>query len=199
MKKFFLFSILALLAVTALQISVTSGRTAQKQAVEAESGGAQIGGDFTLTDQNGKTVHAADYHGRIALVFFGFSHCPEICPVTLGTVTKAMEQLGPLADQVVPIFISIDPENDSPAVLKDFLANFDKRMVGLTGTPEQIKQVAEAYKAYYSHPATPGAADYDIDHSAYIYMMGKDGKYMRLFPYDANAQDIAHALTNALH
>jgi len=200
MKKFLLALILALIVLTSIQLWFTSQRTDQKNEVEQSTGQgeAQIGGDFTLTNQFGKTVHAADFHAKVMLVFFGFTHCPDICPATMAALSQTMALLGDKADKVTPVFISVDPTRDRPAVLKDFLASFDKRMVGLTGTPEQIKQVAEAYKVYYSQvdPAgkPTGSADYSIDHSAFIYMMGKDGKYVRLFDYNTPAQEMAHAI-----
>ena len=110
-------------------------------------GEAAVGGDFTLTNQAGQPVRQADFHGRVMLVFFGFTHCPDICPVTVATLSKAMEQLGAQADQVAPVFITVDPERDTPQVMKDFLSNFDKHMIpAVTGTPDQTKQVTEAYK-----------------------------------------------------
>lgn len=208
MKKFSLTLIAALLALTVIQLWLTSGRTDQKKEMDLAStpGQAQIGGDFTLTDQSGKIVHAADFKGKVMLVFFGFTQCPDICPVTVATLSKTMSLLGDKADQVAPLFISVDPLHDTPAILKDFLSNFDHRMVGLTGTPEQIEQVAEAYKVYYSKPDVPADAkpddnkgEYAIDHSAFIYMMGKDGKYVRIFPYNATEQEMTQAVEHYLN
>jgi len=197
-----------LLAFTVVSLWMTGDRTDQKKQADqaAEPAETLIGGDFALTDQNGHLVHESDFHGRVMLVFFGFTHCPDECPATVATLTRAMALLGDKADQVVPIFISVDPESDTPPVLKDFLSNFDKRFVGLTGTPEEIKKVAELYKVYYARSDTAdGKAafdsknpDYSVDHSAFIYMMGKDGKYVRIFPYNTSEQDIARAAQHLL-
>jgi protein SCO1/2 len=159
-----------------------------------------IGGSFSLTDQNGKKVTDADFRGKIMLVFFGYTHCPDICPVTVSTLSKTMGLLGDKADAVVPIFITLDPKRDTPAVLKDYLANFDKRMVGLTGSPKDIKKAADAYKVYFSvaEASKQKNGDYMVDHSTIIYMMGKDGSYLEHFSYDAKEQDIANAIKEAL-
>lgn len=179
---------------------MTSERTNQKVQLDQSEGQgeAQVGGDFALTNQNGKVTHASDFHGRIMLVFFGFTRCPDICPVTVGMMSKAMGLLGAQADSVAPIFISVDPERDTPAVLKDYLSNFDKRMVGLTGTPEQIKQITDAYKVYFAKSPLPQGTDYMVDHSAFIYMMSKDGKFVRLFQNNTDAAEIARVVKRAL-
>ncbi len=184
----------ALLAFTCWSVWMTSGKTDQKKEAEAIQGDAAVGGDFSLTNQNGQLMHAADFHGRVMLVFFGFTHCPDICPITVAAFSKTMELLGPQGDQVAPIFITVDPERDTPQVMKDYLSNFDKRMVGLTGTEEQIKQVTEAYKVYFAKAGAGGA----FDHSAFIYMMGKDGKFIQLFENNAAPADIAAVVKRAL-
>ncbi len=205
----------------------TKDHTGQEAAIEQTDQGQgepQIGGDFILTDQAGNTVSETDFRGRLMLVFFGFTHCPDICPVSVTTLSKVMEQLGSDADQVAPVFITVDPARDTPPVMAEYLANFDKRMVGLTGTPEQIAQVAETYKAYYAlreapvsdahaehkehrehggHDAHEGreanaAKNYIVDHSGYIYLMDKNGKFMRLFPYNTEAGEITRAVQCAL-
>lgn len=178
---------------------------------ETGTGEALIGGGFTLTDQNGAPVTDTQFRGKLMLVYFGFTHCPDICPVSATSLSKTMELLGDKADGVVPVFISVDPKRDTPAVLKSYFANFDKRFVALTGTEEQVKQAADAYKAYYSHAEAPeGEEDhsqhaaarkddnYMVDHSGYIYLMSKDGKYIRHFSYDASAEELAKAVQENL-
>lgn len=195
-------------------------------------GAAQVGGAFTLTDQLGQTVRDSDFRGKLMLVFFGYTHCPDVCPLTVAALSQALKLLGDRADKVVPVFITVDPRRDSPRVIKAYLANFDQRIVGLTGTPEQIKPVAAAYRAFYARAQTasdqelrdhpPGAkqepghshassgahkhehhqgreqgnghGDYTVEHSGFIYLMGVDGKYVRHFPYNAPAQDIADSV-----
>lgn len=220
MRKFLLALILALIVLTSAQLWFTRNKTDQKIQVEdsmAQSE-AKLGGDFILTDQDGKKVSATDFRGKIMLVFFGFTRCPDVCPVTVAALSKTMELLGDNADKVVPVFISVDPDNDKPEVLKAYLEPFDKRMVGLTGSKQQIKQIADEYKVYYAksmvdhdenedkdaekpsgkEAAKAGDDDYTIDHSAFIYMMGKDGKYMHMFPYNAPATDMARFIGRGL-
>jgi cytochrome oxidase Cu insertion factor (SCO1/SenC/PrrC family) len=205
MKNLLFTLVILLLAVTTLQLWSTQERTTQKKEMEltAGQGEAQIGGPFTLIDQHGKTVTEGDFLGKVMLVFFGFTHCPDICPVTVATLSKTMALLGEKADLVVPVFITVDPQRDTPDVMRDYLANFDQRMVGLTGTPEQIKQVETAYKAYAArssgeNTASDAGKDYTMDHSGYIYIMGKDGKYFRIYPYNTSEQEIAKAVENYL-
>ena len=169
-----------------------------------------------LVDQDGKTVTERDFRGKLMLVFFGFTHCPDICPVTVKNLSSLMEILGDKAAQLAPIFITVDPARDTPAAMKEYLSNFDSRIVGLTGDMEQIKQVAAAYKVYYAksarkdakEPDAPEAqehvhaahgddhadGDYQVDHSGYIYLMDKDGNYVTHFPFDANPMALMEAL-----
>jgi protein SCO1/2 len=201
MRKFLFILTLVLIVVTTAQLWLTQDRTLQTKLVDdnAGEGAAQIGGAFTLTDQNGNLVHESDFRGRVMMVFFGFTSCPDICPVAVASMSKAMEILGSKADQVAPIFISVDPERDTPSVLKTYLAPFDKRFVGLTGTPDQIKEVSDLYKAYLAKKdIAPKDGTYTVDHSAYIYLMGKDGKYRVIFPNTASGEDLARALERAL-
>jgi len=210
MRKFLLILTLLLIVVTSVQLWMTKDKTDQKQTVEnvETTQQAQVGGDFALTDQNGKPARDTDFRGRAMLVFFGFTHCPDICPVSVASLSKMMELLGDKADQVAPIFITVDPKRDTPDVMKAYLANFDKRIVGLTGTDEQIRQAAATYKAYYAKSAKPeqeehgehgahdeaGKSEYNVDHSGYIYLMGKDGKFIQVFPYNVAATDLVAAL-----
>jgi len=196
MRKFLFIVTLLLLLVTLVQLWMTQEHTEQKKAVEAAETAASstIGGSFALTDQTGKILHDTDFRGRVMLVFFGFTNCPDICPVTVATLSKTMELLGDKANQVAPIFITVDPGRDTPAALKSYLANFDKRMVGLTGTDTEIKQVADAYKAYYAKAEAPGGKDYGVNHSGYIYLMDKTGKFVTPLAYDTTPQNLATAV-----
>jgi protein SCO1/2 len=176
---------------------LSTAHEAQPQAVAPSSA---IGGDFTLTDQSGKRVKDADFRGKIMLVFFGFTHCPDICPVTVATMSKVMPLLGNKVDQVVPIFITVDPERDTPKALKEYLANFDKRIIALTGSPKEIKKAADAYKVYFSvaEASKQKNGDYSVDHSTIVYMMDKKGAYIRHFSYDTGEKEIANAILEAL-
>jgi len=141
---------------------------------------AAIGGPFSLTDQNGRTVTDQDFKGRPFLVFFGFTHCPDICPTTMFEISEILKKLGPDGDRVRAVFITVDPERDTPAALKDYLSSFDPRIVGITGDDAAIAAVAKAYRAYYKRmPLAEGG--YTMDHTAIIYLMGKDGRFVTPF------------------
>jgi cytochrome oxidase Cu insertion factor (SCO1/SenC/PrrC family) len=204
MKKFFILLTILLLVLTSVMILVTGDRTSQRSQLASFLGkkepAAQIGGAFSLTDSTGKAVSDTDFRGRVMMVFFGFTHCPDMCPTTMNVYTKVLSQLDETkAAQVAPILISVDPERDTPEVLAKYLTNFDKRIIGLTGTPEQVKQAAGVYRAYYAK-ATGAAAsnDYMVDHSGYVYLMGKDGVFINAVAYDAGEQELLRQLTEAL-
>jgi cytochrome oxidase Cu insertion factor (SCO1/SenC/PrrC family) len=141
------------------------------------TGTAQIGGPFTLVDQNGSRRSSADFRGRFMLIYFGYSYCPDVCPTTLSLMADALEKLGPSSNAVVPIFITIDPERDSPARLKAYLASFGPRFVGLTGDLRTIRNVAALYRVYLKKEPLQGG-NYAMDHSSVIYLMGRDGKFV---------------------
>lgn len=149
-----------------------------------------IGGPFALTDQNGKRVTDADFRGRYTLVFFGFTNCPDVCPTTLSILSEVLGKLGPKADRVVPIFITVDPERDTPEALKSYLASFGPRFVGLTGTSQEIAAVAKAYRVYYQKRDMGGGA-YAVDHSSVIYLMDGEGKFIGHYTLEQGADAIA--------
>lgn len=153
------------------------------------------GGPFSLTGGNGATVTDQTYRGKWELVFFGYTYCPDLCPTTLNTITDALTALGPLADKVQPIFITIDPKRDTPAVIGDYVRNFSPRIVGLTGSPEAIAAVAKEYKVYYAvHRTGNGADDYLMDHSGFVYLMDPDGHFVRVLSGENSARDMADKL-----
>ena len=163
------------------------------------SGKALIGGPFTLVDQTGKTVTDQDFRGRYMLVFFGFTHCPDICPAELQVMSASLDALGPKADSVVPIFITLDPERDTQAAMAAYVKNFGPRFVGLTGSSEQIAAAAKAYRVAYSKfQQDKTSSDYSIDHSALVYLMGKDGEYITHFAYGTPASQMTETLRRYL-
>lgn len=165
----------------------------------ATSGKALIGGPFTLTDQNGKTVTDRDFRGRFMLVFFGFTHCPDICPAELQVMSQSLDALGPKAEEVTPIFITLDPERDTPELVGAYVKNFGQRFLGLTGSPEAIAAAAKAYRVAYSKfQDDPASGDYSIDHSALVYLMGKDGEYVTHFAYGTPADKMTEELKRYL-
>ena len=162
-------------------------------------GQALVGGPFTLTDQNGRRVTDADFRGKYMLVLFGFTYCPDVCPSSLQVISAALEQLGTKADKVVPIFISVDHERDTPEQLKLYLQSFDPRMVGLTGTADEIAAAAKSYRVYYKKVTDEkSTAGFTYDHSALIYLMGPDGKYVTHFSHAAGPDAIAARLAKIL-
>jgi protein SCO1 len=163
------------------------------------TGKALIGGPFTLVDQTGRTVTDQDFRGRYMLVFFGFTHCPDVCPAELQVMSASLDELGPKADEIVPIFITLDPERDTQEAMGAFVKNFGSRFVGLTGSPEAIAAAADAYRvAYAKIYEDTRKPDYSIDHSGLVYLMGKDGEYITQFPYGTPAAKMTETLRRYL-
>ena len=153
-----------------------------------------IGGPFALTDQNGARRTEADFRGRLMLVYFGFTYCPDICPTDLQQMALAVDQLGPAGEMVQPLFITIDPARDTPGHLKDYMPLFHPRFVGLTGDAAEIREAARAYRVYYEKVERADKSDYTLDHSAFIYLMDRGGKYLGFFPPGTSAERIAETL-----
>ena len=163
------------------------------------TGKALIGGPFTLVDQTGRTVTDQDFRGRYMLVFFGFTHCPDVCPAELQVMSASLDELGPKADEIVPIFITLDPERDTQEAMGAFVKNFGSRFVGLTGSPEAIAAAADAYRvAYAKIYEDTRKPDYSIDHSGLVYLMGKDGEYITQFTYGTPAAKMTETLRRYL-
>jgi protein SCO1/2 len=162
-------------------------------------GQALIGGPFTLTDHAGKRVSDQDFRGRTLLVFFGFTLCPDVCPSALQVVAAALDKLGPKAQSVTPILITIDPERDTPAQLATYVKSFHPRLVGLTGTPAEIESVIKAYRVYAKKVPDPkSTAGYTMDHSTFIYVMGPDGAYRTHFTHATSVDLMAERLGKLL-
>ena len=155
-------------------------------------GASAVGGAFALTSQDGATVTQQALLGHPTLVFFGYTHCPDVCPATLAEMSALFKAIGP-DDKAKAIFITVDPERDTPVVMKDYLTSFDPRITGLTGSPEAIKQVESAYKVYAK--AVPDKdGTYTMDHTAITYLMDKDGNFVGAFNLDRPAKDSAEEL-----
>lgn len=163
----------------------------------AISDGADIGGAFALRDHQGQSVTADSFKGRWMLVFFGFTHCPDICPTTLSHVAKVLDGLGEHAEQVQPLFITLDPERDTPQVLAEYTAFFDPRILGLAGTAEQTRQVADAYRVYFKKVAMGDT--YTLDHTTSLYLMGPDGKFQRHYSEQITAEVMAQDIVGLLN
>ncbi len=160
--------------------------------------GAAIGGPFTLTDQNGRTTTDRDFAGRYRIMYFGFTHCPDVCPTDLAVLGQALrrfEKSDPArAARVVPIFVSVDPERDTPAVLKEYVAAFHPRLVGLTGTSAQIADTIKRYGAYGEKDAPGAGGGYNVNHSRIAELIGPGGEPIALLPYDKGAEAVAAEL-----
>jgi len=155
-----------------------------------------VGGPFTLVDQDGRTVSERDFAGKPHLVFFGFTHCPDVCPTTLFQISEILGQTGERGRPLRALFVTVDPERDTPAVLKSYLSSFDDRIVGLTGSPESVQAVEKAYKAYARKvPLKDG--DYTMEHTAVVYLMDGQGRFVRPFKLDRPPADAAKDLLRA--
>jgi protein SCO1 len=158
-----------------------------------------IGGPFTLTSPDGTTVTEQTYRGKWLLVYFGFTSCPDSCPTALLEISAALEKLGPDTDKLQPLFITIDPQRDTAAVMGNYTQSFDSRIVGLTGTPQQIAAAAQEYGVYYEpRKSGPGAGDYVMDHSTYLYLMDAEGKFVRGLDADTPGERIAEVVRGAM-
>jgi protein SCO1 len=158
----------------------------------ASSHGPAIGGPFALESGAGTIVTARDFRGKYMLVYFGYTYCPDVCPTALNSLTAALQKLGPKAKDLAPIFITVDPQRDTPHVMRRYTAAFSPELIGLTGTPEEIAKVATEYRVYYArHVTGPGPDDYSMDHSSIIYLMGPDGKFIAPIPAEQSPADMA--------
>ena len=184
-------------AIGGAAVLVTKGAPAPP--VET-TGKALIGGHFALIDQTGKPITDRDFRGRYLLVFFGFTHCPDICPTELQVMAAALEALSPQErKEIVPVFITLDPERDTPDVMAAYVKNFGQDFVGLTGSAESISAVAKAYRiAYSKFQQDKTSGDYTIDHSSLVYLMDKNGDYITHFAYGIPAAKITEMLRRYL-
>jgi protein SCO1/2 len=152
-----------------------------------------IGGPFQLVDQNGKTVTDADLKGKWSLIYFGYTHCPDACPTALNDISIALSDLGPKRDAVRPVFITVDPERDTPETLKAYVASFDAPILALTGSAEEVAKAAKGYRIYYAkHPEAGG--DYSMDHSSVIYVMDPEGRFTASFTHESAPEQISERL-----
>jgi len=193
-RKLLILALLALLAGAGLAMSLVLLKSREVLRVQT-SGVAAIGGAFELTDHLGRRFTEKNLLGKYSLVFFGFTYCPDICPVALQKMTAAIDMLGTDGDRITPIFITTDPERDTVEKIAEFVKSFRKNTIGLTGSPEQIKNTARAYKIFYSKSVNKDApGGYGMDHSSVIYLMGPDGKYITHFRASTTPGNMAKKL-----
>jgi cytochrome oxidase Cu insertion factor (SCO1/SenC/PrrC family) len=160
-------------------------------------GRGTIGGAFTLIDQNGKPRSDTEFRGRLMIVYFGYTHCPDVCPSDLMAITQALNALGPAAQGVQPLFITIDPERDTEG-LAEYVSAFHPSLIGLTGSPQEIRPVANAYKAFYAKVTDERSGDYSIDHAGVIYLMGRNGEYLGFMPPQTGPDRLTEILREKL-
>ena len=156
-----------------------------------------VGGPFKLVDQNAKPITEQDFKGQPFLVFFGFTHCPDVCPTTLFEVSEIFRALGPDAKNLRAMFVTVDPERDTPAVIKDYLASFDPRITGATGDVDAITAAEKSYRVYAKKVPTDGGS-YPMDHTAIVYLMSKDGRFVAPFNMKRRPEEAAAELKRYL-
>jgi len=161
-------------------------------------GRERVGGPFALIDHNGQPRTDADYRGKLLLIYFGFTFCSDVCPTELQAMASAIDQLGPAGDAIQPLFITVDPEKDTPEQLKGYVTLFHPRLIGLTGDPRVIKKVALAYKVYYAKSDPTRNAGTEVDHSSFIFLVGPDGKYLGFAPPGTSPGRLAEIISHAL-
>lgn len=169
------------------------------QATTRTSGTALVGGPFNLVRQDGIRITEKDLQGHYSLIFFGYTYCPDVCPAGLQVMSAALEKLGGRADNIQPVFITIDPERDTAEVLASYVENFHPRLIGLTGSAEDVARAAKAYRVYYAKAKGEEAGeDYLMDHSSIIYLMGPKGEFVKHFTYTSDADALAKAIGTAI-
>jgi cytochrome oxidase Cu insertion factor (SCO1/SenC/PrrC family) len=160
-------------------------------------GRGPIGGPFTLMDHTGKQRSDGEFRGKLMIVYFGYTFCPDVCPTDLMAITQALDALGPAAEGIQPVFITIDPERDTK-VLAEYVSAFHHSLIGLTGSPEEIRKVANSYKAFYAKGPDERSGDYSIDHTGVIYLMGRNGEYLGFMPPQTGPERLTEILRKNL-
>jgi protein SCO1/2 len=185
-------------ALAIVTVVAVSGRDRAASGEIASTGQPLVGGDFQLTDQDGRPVDQTMLQGKWSLVFFGFTYCPEFCPTTLAELAAVRQRLGDRAEDLQIVFISVDPERDTPRQLKDYLSSdgFPPGAIGLTGSPEQVAQAAKAYRAYYEKAGE--GEGYTMNHSLTVYLMGPDGRFRTAVAYGLGPDKSAKIVQDAM-
>ena len=185
-------------AIIELRLAFPSVR--HEATADTGASSAEIVTRYLLVDHNGRTVSNQDFRGRFQLITFGYTYCPDVCPTTLSEMAAVMKELGEAAKQLQPIFITVDPERDTQAVLKTYTQFFDPRILGLTGSPEFVRRTADNYKVRFEKVQEAGApADrYAMDHSAGMYLLGPDGRFLAKFPYAMPVQELTRRIRDYL-
>src|ERR1700730_12557407 len=195
-RAFLILSTMAglLVAAPAPQAQDRSERSAAELMDAVMWGKEPIGGPFDLVDHAGNRRTDADFRGKFLLVYFGFTYCPDVCPTDLLAIGLTLDRLGAGAEAVQPLFITVDPERDTPEHLAKYVPFFHPRLIGLTGNADQIRKVASAYRAYFAKVAISSSAEYTVDHSSFIYLMDRNGQYLGFFPPGTSAERMAEVI-----
>ena len=183
-------SILTVVGATAWLVSEINSGTGSRTIFT----NVQIGGPFTLTDHTGNQVRNTDFHDRFMLIYFGYTHCPDVCPTELANMATALDILGPQAENIVPLFITLDPQRDTLAALASYVPLFHERLVGLTGTEAEIAAVAQAYSVFYEKIEGEETTDYTLKHTTLIYLVRPDGELAESFPHGTAPTAISDAI-----
>ena len=205
-RKFFILGIVLLSGIVLVwknyfkPESFSENGMGKREEIKVQNVGVpQIGGPFVLVNQDGKTVSEADFKGKYMLVYLGYTYCPDVCPTSLTVMEDALNMIGDKAERVTPVFITVDPERDDPIAMKMYVEHFHPRLVGLTGTVNQVKAVAKSYKAYFSKSGDGyDDDDYLIDHSSITYLMAPDGKFVTHFSHGVEAGPMADKLVEII-
>lgn len=182
------------LTIALLTVLLVLGGAATVHEMMTRRPGQTIGGDFTLIDQSGHKVTSASLAGHYALIYFGYTHCIDVCPLTLTTISEALKALGPVSDDIQPVFITVDPQRDTPTVMGDYVRNFSPRIIGLTGSPTAIRHVISTYHVVAArHPggSSPSGQNYLMDHSSVLYLMDPQNHFVAALPVDTSAANLA--------
>ena len=191
------------IALAALVVAGTLwhlGDIAGHRTIETVSTGEnfKLGGTFALTDQTGATRTDQEFRGKYMLVFFGYTYCPDVCPTTLAVIKSALDIMGSRADRIVPLFITVDPNRDTPEKLKTYLSSFGPRFVGLTGNDTAIASVAKEYRVYYKTRPAENGGEYTVDHSGVVYLMDASGAFIANYSLDSSPDAMAQDLLKRL-
>jgi len=185
-------------AAVAVAVALSAVLLMQDRPQSRAGGQALIGGPFELVDQKGRAVTERDLQGRLALVYFGFTYCPDVCPTDLQGITAALDLLAADAAKVQPVFITIDPERDTVAQMGSYIEHFHPSFLALTGTPAQVATAAKAYRVYYARAKSDSTTEYLMDHSAFVYLMDREGRYLRHFAPNTPPEAMAAAIREHL-
>jgi protein SCO1/2 len=190
---------LGLASVLALAGQATAAERSAAELMDALMWNREpIGGPFALVDHTGRPRTDADFRGKFLVVYFGFTYCPDICPTDLQAIGLSLDRLGPAGDSVQPLFITVDPERDTPEHLAEYVRLFHPRLIGLTGDHDSIRRVALAYRVFFAKPAAARSGDYTVDHTAFIYLVGPSGQYLGFLPPGTGPDRLAQVIRGHL-